>query len=61
MPIDAGLRIESRYFAKTLMTPQARAMIRTLFLSMDQLGKGAARPKIEQKFAPKKVACWARA
>ncbi len=56
VPIDAGLRIESRYFAKTLLTPQASGMIRTLFLSMDQLGKGAARPKIEQKFTPKKVA-----
>ena len=56
VPIDAGLRIESRYFAKTLLTPQAKAMIRTLFLSMDQLGRGAARPKVEQTFAPKKVA-----
>ncbi len=56
VPIDAGLRIESRYFAKTLMTPQAKAMIRTLFLSMDQLGKGAARPKVEQKHTVKKVA-----
>ncbi len=33
VPIDAALRIESRYFLKTLMTPQARAMIRSLFLS----------------------------
>ena len=56
VPIDAGLRIESRYFAKTLMTPQAKAMIRTLFLSMDALGKGAARPAVAQKFAAKKVA-----
>ncbi len=56
VPIDAALRIESRYFAKTLMTPQAKAMIRTLFMSMDQLGKGAARPKIDGKFAPGKVA-----
>ena len=30
VPIDAALRIESRYFAKTAMTPQARGMIRTL-------------------------------
>jgi 3-hydroxyacyl-CoA dehydrogenase/enoyl-CoA hydratase/3-hydroxybutyryl-CoA epimerase len=56
VPIDAALRIESRYFAKTVMTPQARAMVRTLFGSMDQLGKGAARPKITEKFTAKKVA-----
>ncbi|MEZ5937516.1 MAG: 3-hydroxyacyl-CoA dehydrogenase NAD-binding domain-containing protein [Hyphomonadaceae bacterium] len=44
VPIDAGLRIESRYFVKTLMTPEARGMIRTLFLSMQELSKGASRP-----------------
>jgi 3-hydroxyacyl-CoA dehydrogenase/enoyl-CoA hydratase/3-hydroxybutyryl-CoA epimerase len=55
VPIDAALRIESRYFAQTAMTPQARGMVRTLFLSMDQLSKGAMRPKGVAKFAPKKV------
>jgi 3-hydroxyacyl-CoA dehydrogenase/enoyl-CoA hydratase/3-hydroxybutyryl-CoA epimerase len=44
VPMDAALRIESRYFVKTLMTPEARGMIRTLFLSMQELGKGASRP-----------------
>ncbi len=56
VPMDAALRIESRYFARTMMTPQAKGMVRTLFGSMDALSKGAARPKIEAKFAPKKVA-----
>jgi 3-hydroxyacyl-CoA dehydrogenase/enoyl-CoA hydratase/3-hydroxybutyryl-CoA epimerase len=56
VPIDAALRIESRYFAKTMQTPQAAAMVRTLFQSMDQLGKGAARPKLGEKFVPAKVA-----
>ena len=56
LPIDAALRVESRYFAKTAMTPQARAMIRTLFLSMDRLGKGAARPKTDQTYTARKVA-----
>ncbi|HEX6866802.1 MAG TPA: enoyl-CoA hydratase-related protein, partial [Caulobacteraceae bacterium] len=41
VPIDAGLRIETRYFLKTMNTPQAKGMIRTLFLSMQELGKGA--------------------
>jgi 3-hydroxyacyl-CoA dehydrogenase/enoyl-CoA hydratase/3-hydroxybutyryl-CoA epimerase len=27
VPIDAGLRIESRYFVKTLMTPEAKGRI----------------------------------
>jgi 3-hydroxyacyl-CoA dehydrogenase/enoyl-CoA hydratase/3-hydroxybutyryl-CoA epimerase len=56
VPIDAALRIESRYFAKTASTPQARGMIRTLFLSMDQLGKGASRPAGIEKSDAKKVA-----
>jgi 3-hydroxyacyl-CoA dehydrogenase/enoyl-CoA hydratase/3-hydroxybutyryl-CoA epimerase len=45
VPMEAALRIESRYFVKTMLTPQARAMVRTLFGSMQALGKGAARPK----------------
>jgi 3-hydroxyacyl-CoA dehydrogenase/enoyl-CoA hydratase/3-hydroxybutyryl-CoA epimerase len=45
VPIDAALRIEARYFAKTLLTPQAKAMVRSLFLSLQELNKGAARPK----------------
>jgi 3-hydroxyacyl-CoA dehydrogenase/enoyl-CoA hydratase/3-hydroxybutyryl-CoA epimerase len=43
-PMDAALRIETRYFIKTLMTPQAQAMIRSLFLSKQELDKGAVRP-----------------
>ncbi len=45
VPIDIGLRIESRLFAHVLRTPEAAAMIRTLFLSMGELNKGARRPK----------------
>ena len=45
VPIDAGLRIETRYFVATLDTPQARGMMRTLFLSMQALNKGASRPR----------------
>ena len=56
LPIDAALRIESRYFTRTLMTPQARAMIRTLFLSMQALNKGAARPAAAPRSDARKVA-----
>jgi 3-hydroxyacyl-CoA dehydrogenase/enoyl-CoA hydratase/3-hydroxybutyryl-CoA epimerase len=44
VPMDVGLRIESRWFAKILRSPQAAAMIRTLFVSMQELNKGARRP-----------------
>ncbi|MGQ3041277.1 MAG: 3-hydroxyacyl-CoA dehydrogenase NAD-binding domain-containing protein [Brevundimonas sp.] len=54
-PMDAALRIETRYFIKTLMTPQAQAMIRSLFLSKQELDKGAVRPAGVPKSDPKKV------
>ena len=44
LPIDLGLRVESRYFAKILRTKEAAAMIRSLFVSMQELNKGARRP-----------------
>jgi len=56
VPMDAALRIETRYFVKTMATPQARAMVRTLFVSMQALGKGAARPAGQPKTEAKKVA-----
>jgi 3-hydroxyacyl-CoA dehydrogenase/enoyl-CoA hydratase/3-hydroxybutyryl-CoA epimerase len=54
--MDAALRIETRYFIKTLMTPEAQAMIRSLFLSKQELDKGAARPADVPASDPKKVA-----
>jgi 3-hydroxyacyl-CoA dehydrogenase/enoyl-CoA hydratase/3-hydroxybutyryl-CoA epimerase len=44
LPIDAGLRVESRYFTQVLRSKEAAAMIRSLFLSMQELNKGARRP-----------------
>ncbi len=55
VPMDAALRIESRYFVKTLMTPEAKGMIRSLFLSMQELGKGASRPSGFAPFEVKKA------
>ena len=55
VPMDAALRIETRYFIKTLMTPQAQAMIRSLFLSKQELDKGAVRPAGVPKSDPRKV------
>ena len=42
--MDQALRVESRWFAKILRSPEAAAMIRTLFVSLQELDKGARRP-----------------
>src|SRR5262245_58484577 len=41
---DTSLKIEARYFVRVLNEPSSRNMIRTLFHSMQELGKGARRP-----------------
>ncbi|SNY91918.1 3-hydroxyacyl-CoA dehydrogenase / enoyl-CoA hydratase / 3-hydroxybutyryl-CoA epimerase [Cohaesibacter sp. ES.047] len=56
MDMDTALRIESRYFAKTVATPEAANMIRSLFLNMQELGKGARRPDGVAKTNLKKIA-----
>ena len=45
LPMDLALKVESRWFAKILRSKEAAAMIRTLFISMQELNKGARRPK----------------
>jgi len=47
LPFDTALRVESRWFAKILRSPEAAAMIRSLFVSMQDLNKGARRPPDE--------------
>jgi 3-hydroxyacyl-CoA dehydrogenase/enoyl-CoA hydratase/3-hydroxybutyryl-CoA epimerase len=44
LPVDLALRVESRWFAKILRSPEAAAMMRSLFVSMQDLNKGARRP-----------------
>ncbi len=56
VPIDAALRIESRYFIKTANTPQAKGMVRSLFVSMQALSKGGNRPQGVPTYEVKKVA-----
>lgn len=55
VPMDAALRIESRYFLKNFMNPQTQSMVRTLFVSSQALSKGANRPKGFDKYDIKKV------
>ena len=45
VPFDTALRIEQRYFTEILQTREAFAMIRSLFVSMQDLNKGARRPE----------------
>lgn len=56
VPIDAGLRIETRYFLNTQARPEAKAMIRSLFLSTQALSKGGNRPEGFPKKEFKKIA-----
>ena len=56
VPIDAALRIETRYFINTQQRPEAKAMIRSLFLSTQALSKGGNRPQGFEKTEFKKVA-----
>ncbi|NKI16560.1 3-hydroxyacyl-CoA dehydrogenase [Spongiibacter sp. KMU-166] len=44
VPFDAGLHIESCYFAKLILDPTARNMVRTLFVSKGELDKLRRRP-----------------
>jgi len=55
VPFDTALRIESRWFAKILRSPEAAAMIRSLFVSMQELNKGARRPANEPLTSLKKI------
>jgi len=55
LPMDQALRVESRYFAKVLRSREAAAMIRTLFLSLQEINKGARRPAGVAKRALQKI------
>lgn len=44
VPFDTALRIEQRYFTEIMQTQEAAAMIRSLFVSLQELNKGARRP-----------------
>ena len=55
LDMDTALRVESRWFAKILRSPEAAAMIRTLFVSMQELNKGARRPASVPATSLKKI------
>ena len=43
--IDTGLKTEARYFVHAVLSPAAKAMIRSLFFSMNEANKLASRPQ----------------
>ncbi len=55
LDMDTALRVESRWFAKILRSPEAAAMIRSLFVSMQELNKGARRPADQPAVTLKKI------
>lgn len=55
VPFDTALKIEQRYFTEILQTTEAFSMIRSLFVSMQELGKGARRPAGVPKTELRKV------
>ncbi len=55
VPMDAGLRIETRYFCKLLLSPKTQNMIRTLFISKQVIDKGGARPASQKPGAINKI------
>ena len=44
VPFDTALKIEQRYFTEILRSTEAAMMIRSLFISLQELNKGARRP-----------------
>lgn len=50
---DAALLIESRYFAACVVSPEAKNMLNTLWFQLNAIKKGASRPKLGPKDAPR--------
>jgi 3-hydroxyacyl-CoA dehydrogenase / enoyl-CoA hydratase / 3-hydroxybutyryl-CoA epimerase len=54
--IDAGLRIEQRHFAAVVVSPSAKAKIRTLFYSINAARRLKTRPQGIAVFSPRRIA-----
>jgi 3-hydroxyacyl-CoA dehydrogenase / enoyl-CoA hydratase / 3-hydroxybutyryl-CoA epimerase len=55
VPMDAALRIETRYFCELLLNPKTQNMIRSLFISKQAIDKGGARPASQEPGAINKI------
>jgi 3-hydroxyacyl-CoA dehydrogenase / enoyl-CoA hydratase / 3-hydroxybutyryl-CoA epimerase len=56
LPMDKAVRLESKYFTKLFLDPQAQSMVRSLFVSKQAAERGARRPSGIEKMPTKKVA-----
>ena len=55
LPIDQGLAVEARYFVELLLSDQAKAMIRTFFVALQDANKLKNRPAGIEKKQFKKI------
>lgn len=55
LPIDQALEVEARYFVELLLSTQAKVMIRTFFVALQDTNKLKNRPKDIEKKAFKKI------
>lgn len=53
--MPTALRLESRYLARLMTGPNARAMINTFFFNMNAIKAGQSRPKDVPRYKPAKV------
>jgi 3-hydroxyacyl-CoA dehydrogenase/enoyl-CoA hydratase/3-hydroxybutyryl-CoA epimerase len=53
--LETALRIESRYLAKLMSGPQAKAMINTFFFNLNAIKSGQSRPVGVPRYKPAKV------
>ena len=53
VPFETALAIEARWFVNILMNPSSSAMIRSLFINKQALGKGAKRPEMPDQSVKK--------
>ncbi|HCX82619.1 MAG: 3-hydroxyacyl-CoA dehydrogenase [Curvibacter sp. RIFCSPHIGHO2_12_FULL_63_18] len=53
--LETALRIESRYLAKLMSGPQAKAMINTFFFNLNAIKSGQSRPTGVPRYKPAKI------
>lgn len=56
VPLDTGINIEAKYFARLLTGPVARNLMRTMFLNKGEADKLVRRPQGFAKCVPQKIA-----
>ena len=56
LPMDRAIQIESKYFTRVLADPQARNMVRTLFVNKQAAERGVRRPKDSAPAPTKRLA-----